>query len=246
MKAVGYCRAEPDSPVAAQELADQREAIAREVARRGWTLVDVFEDNAGGHSLGDRAGLDRALGAVESRAARSLIVTDMARLCTDWDGISWLLQAGRRRKWALVAIREDIDTAEASARPLLSVADGLVPVIAYVTFDCADPDALADFWAAATGFRKESAPESGQYAVISNLSGRGPALWFNKVAEPKVVKNRVHVCLNARSIDAEAERLTALGAQKAAVHSSASGTRWIVMHDPEGNEFCLVPASRTT
>jgi len=245
MKAVGYCRAEPDSPVAAQELADQRTAITSEVARRGWSLVDVFEDTAGGHSLNHRSGLDRALGAVESRTARSLVVTDMSRLCTDWDGVSWLLQAGKRRKWNLVSIRDDVDTGEASARSLLAVADGLAPVIAYVTFDCAEPGALADFWAAATGFRKESGPAPDQYAVISNLSGRGPALWFNKVPEPKAVKNRVHVCLNARSVDDEAERLIALGAQKEAVHTSSSGSRWIVMRDPEGNEFCLVSASRT-
>jgi predicted enzyme related to lactoylglutathione lyase len=246
MKAVGYCRAEPDSTTAAPDLAEQRDVVASEIARRGWSLVDVFEDVAGGQSLNGRDGLDRALGAVESRAARALVVTDMARLCTDFDGISWLLQSGRRRNWALVAIREDIDTTEASTRPLLALADGLVPVIAYVTFDCAQPEALADFWAAATGFRKESSPVPDQYAVLSNLSGRGPALWFNKVPEPKVVKNRVHVCLNSRSIDDEAERLIALGAQKAAVHSSSSGKTWIVMRDPEGNEFCLVPASRTT
>ena len=107
----------------------------------------------------------------------------MSRLCTDWDGISWLLQSGQRRNWALVSIREDIDTATASARSLREVAGGLVPVIAYVTFDCDDPDALADFWAAATGFRKESAPAPDQYSVVSNLSGHGPALWFNKVPE---------------------------------------------------------------
>jgi predicted enzyme related to lactoylglutathione lyase len=246
MKAVGYCRAEPDSSTAAQDLAQQRDVIASGVARRGWSLVGVYQDEAAGHSLKGRDGLDRALGVVESRAARALVVTDMARLCTDWDGISWLLQAGRRRKWALVSLREYIDTTEPSTRPLLALADGLAPVIAYVTFDCAAPEALADFWAAATGFRKESTPAPDEYAVVSNLAGRGPALWFNKVPEPKVAKNRVHVCLNARSVEDEAERLIALGAQKVAVHSSSSGTTWIVMHDPEGNEFCLVPASRAT
>jgi len=44
------------------------------------------------------------------------------------------------------------------------------------------------------------------------------------------------------SADHEAKRLIALGAQQEAVHSSASGKTWIVMRDPEGNEFCLVPA----
>jgi predicted enzyme related to lactoylglutathione lyase len=67
-----------------------------------------------------------------------------------------------------------------------------------------------------------------------------------KVAESKAVKNRVHVCLNARSVDDEAERLMALGAQKAEVHSSSSGSTWLVMRDPEGNEFCLLPTSRVT
>jgi predicted enzyme related to lactoylglutathione lyase len=245
MQAVGYCRAQQASTTAAQELAAQRSAIAAEAARRSWSLAAVFDDTADGHSMLGRAGLDRALAAVESRTARALVVTDMTRLSTTFHGVAWLLRSTRRRNWTLVSIEEDIDTAEAATRPLLAVADGLVPVIAYVTFDCARPDALADFWAAATGYRKESTSESAQYAVVSDLASLGPALWFNKVPEPKITKNRVHICLNARAVEDEVERLVALGAEKAEVHSSPSGKTWVVMRDPEGNEFCLVPAARS-
>jgi hypothetical protein len=244
MQAVGYCRAEQASTNAAQDLAAQREAIAAEAARRGWSLMAVFDDTADGLSMRDRPGLDHALAAVESRTASALVVTDLPRLCTSYDGVAWLLHSTRRRGWTLVSISEDIDTAAAGTRPLLAVADGMIPVIAYVTFDCAQPDALADFWAAATGYRKESTHESAQYAVVSDLSGGGPALWFNKVPEPKITKNRVHICLNARTLEDEVERLVGLGAEQSEVHSTSAGKTWVVMLDPESNEFCLVPASR--
>jgi hypothetical protein len=65
------------------------------------------------------------------------------------------------------------------------------------------------------------------------------------VPEPKVVKNRVHICLNVQALGDEVERLICLGATKAEGHSSSSGKRWVVMRDPEGNEFCLVPVART-
>ena len=245
MQAVGYCRADQTSATATQDLAVQRDAIAAEAARRGWSLGAVFDDIAGGRSMRDRAGLDRALATVESSTARALIVTDMTRLCTTGDGVAWLLRSSRRRSWTLVSIKEGIDTAEAGMHPLLEGADGLPPVIAYVTFDCARPDALADFWAAATGYRKESTRESAQYAVVSDLSGHSPALWFNQVPEPKITKNRVHICLNVRTLDDEVERLVGLGAEKSEVQSSSSGKTWVVMRDPEGNEFCLIPTQRS-
>jgi predicted enzyme related to lactoylglutathione lyase len=240
MRVVGYCRADPASPGIPTDLASQRSAITAEADRRGWTLVDAFEDVTPGHSLLQRGGLDGALGAVESRAAKALIVTDMTRLCTSLEDTAWLLHSSKRRSWTLVSIAEPVDTSDPRSQPLLTVFDSYSPVLAYVTFDCAEPDALADFWAAVTRSRKEWTPEHGEYAVVSDLSGRGPAFWFNKVPEPKVVKNRVHVCLNAHGLNEEVERIVGLGARLAAEHSSPSGKSWVVMQDPEGNEFCLI------
>jgi predicted enzyme related to lactoylglutathione lyase len=240
MLVVGYCRADPVSASIPADLASQRSAIIAEADRRGWTLVDAVEDVAPGHSLLQREGLDKALGAVESRAAKAIIVTDMTRLSTSLEDTAWLLHSSKRRSWTLVSIVEPVDTSDPRSQPLVSVMDSCSPVLAYVTFDCAEPDTLADFWAAATRSRKEWTPEHGEYAVVSDLSGRGPAFWFNKVPEPKVAKNRVHVCLNVYGLDEEAGRLVGLGARVAAEHSSASGKSWVVMQDPEGNEFCLI------
>lgn len=143
-----------------------------------------------------------------------------------------------------MSITEQLTSDDAAAGPLLAVFDGFAPTVRSLTFDCHDPDALAEFWAAATGYRKESSPEPGEYALISDLSGRGPAFWFNKVPEAKTAKNRVHVDLNVRALDEEVERLVRLGGVKAHEHLSASGKAWVVMRDPEGNEFCLVRVAR--
>jgi hypothetical protein len=72
-----------------------------------------------------------------------------------------------------------------------------------------------------------------------------PVLWFNRVPEAKTAKNRVHVDLNVRLLDEAVERLAGLGAEKAEQHSSPSGKAWVVMRDPEGNEFCHVQAARS-
>jgi predicted enzyme related to lactoylglutathione lyase len=244
MHAVGYCRTDLVSAGAATDLADQRELISAEAARRDWTLIDIFHDIGPAHSLTAREGLHRALAVVESRQARAIIVTDMTRLSTTFEGVAWLVHASRRRSWALVSIADQSNDDRKTALPSLSFADAMAPAIAYVTFDCEEPDALATFWAAATGFRKESSPDPRTYAAVSDMAGRGPALWFNKVPEPKVVKNRLHICLNTQSLPAEIEKLTSLGARHSATHSSPSGKTWAIMLDPEGNEFCVIPASR--
>ncbi len=76
------------------------------------------------------------------------------------------------------------------------VLDGFAPVIRSVTFGCQDPDALAGFWAAATGYRKGAWPEPGDCAVISDLAGQGPVFWFNRVPQllPPPGSTRGRVC----------------------------------------------------
>jgi predicted enzyme related to lactoylglutathione lyase len=60
------------------------------------------------------------------------------------------------------------------------------------------------------------------------------------VAEPKAVKNRMHVDIEVADIHAEAERLVSLGATKVSeAPCSEHGSTWLLMHDPEGNEFCV-------
>jgi predicted enzyme related to lactoylglutathione lyase len=112
--------------------------------------------------------------------------------------------------------------------------------LANITIDCADPEVLAEFWAAALGYVKQSAPEAGgDCTAVANPCGRRPRLLFRKVSELKVVKNRVHLDLAAENMDAEVDRLVARGARKLRTCHEQVRT-WTMMTDPEGNEFCIL------
>jgi len=111
-----------------------------------------------------------------------------------------------------------------------------------VTFDCHDPGAVAQFWSAVTGYavEKVSAPGN-EYWVASPPDDAWPRLVFVKVPEPKVVKNRVHldVLPAARDQDREVERLLGLGATIVDDRRELTPGGWVVLADPEGNEFCV-------
>jgi predicted enzyme related to lactoylglutathione lyase len=106
-----------------------------------------------------------------------------------------------------------------------------------VTFDCADPRSLARFWSEVTGYEAtEARDDFVRLRAPDHRSVRH--LLFFKVPEPKTVKNRMHVDLATRDVEAEVARLVALGATEVD-RREGNGTRWVVMQDPEGNEFCL-------
>lgn len=127
-----------------------------------------------------------------------------------------------------------------------------------ITFDCPDPDALARFWAAALGYVVQPPPEGfetweafltsigvpesehGSRSACVDPEGKGPRLFFQRVPEPKAVKNRVHLDVSVGSdrVDTEVRRLVELGAAKVREHDEL-GERWVVMSDPAGNEFCV-------
>jgi hypothetical protein len=69
------------------------------------------------------------------------------------------VRPGTAATWAPGRLSADPRYARGTALPTLPFADAMAPAIAYVTFDCEEPDALATFWAAATGLRKESSPD---------------------------------------------------------------------------------------
>ena len=73
--------------------------------------------------------------------------------------------------------------------------------------------------------------------VLVEAPGVTPRLWFQKVPEPKVVKNRVHLDLGCDDLAAEVARLVALGA---AAPKSVPDHGLVVLQDPEGNELCLM------
>jgi predicted enzyme related to lactoylglutathione lyase len=105
-----------------------------------------------------------------------------------------------------------------------------------VTFDCADPPALAAFWSAA--LELPIAQSMPYFAMLQSPDGADPRYLFIKVPEGKTVKNRVHIDLRADQAEAEIERLVSLGASRGDSHDQY-GVRWTVMQDPEGNEFCV-------
>ena len=107
-----------------------------------------------------------------------------------------------------------------------------------LVLDCADPQRLAEFWAAALDYVNVGA--AGAYVALYPRNGNGPKLLLQQVIDAKTSKNRMHIDIDAADIDAEADRLARLGAQRATASSCHEhGNSWIVMADPEGNEFCI-------
>ncbi|MEO1062072.1 MAG: VOC family protein [Actinomycetota bacterium] len=105
-----------------------------------------------------------------------------------------------------------------------------------VTMDCTDAPKVAAFWSAAL---ERPVDEGGNPFFVSiGRESAGPAMFFIAVPEPKSVKNRVHLDLIADDRRAEIERLVGLGATFVA-DKDEWGVSWTVMHDPEGNEFCI-------
>lgn len=103
-----------------------------------------------------------------------------------------------------------------------------------VTFDCADALRVATFWAATLGSDVDEESTSDK-AYVEAPGWGGPNMWFNRVPEPKIAKNRMHLDLRAPGdVHAEVERLQGLGAT-----TVREGIELVVMADPEGNEFCV-------
>jgi hypothetical protein len=139
-----------------------------------------------------------------------------------------------------------------------------------VTVDCADPRALARFWALALGYDPAPAPdgaaswdawfdaqgvapdERDDAAYLADPSGRLPTLTFLRVPEPKTAKNRLHLDVKASggravpqerreaAIRAKVAELVAAGARPLQEHAGPRGLDHVVLADPEGNELCVV------
>ena len=108
--------------------------------------------------------------------------------------------------------------------------------------DTADPAGLAKFWQDALGWRRTFA---GDDEVVleppqgSPEDGVAPDLLFLRVPEGKAAKNRLHLDLRPQDQAAEVTRLEGLGARRADVGQGAD-VSWVVMADPDGNEFCVL------
>ena len=110
-----------------------------------------------------------------------------------------------------------------------------------VAVDCRDAERLATFWCAALGAevdRRWRDAHGVEYVQIG--TGDGPLLLFQPVPEDRSGKNRLHLDLAPRTgtQEAEVERLVELGATRLA---DPPEDPWVVLADPEGNEFCVLP-----
>jgi predicted enzyme related to lactoylglutathione lyase len=107
-----------------------------------------------------------------------------------------------------------------------------------LVLDCRDPQGLARFWEAALGYVTLGA--IGNYVLLVPVGGSGPKLLLQKVSEPKAGKNRMHLDIETPMVEQVSVRLEQLGATRISPEIVAEhGQRWIVMTDPEGNEFCV-------
>lgn len=120
-----------------------------------------------------------------------------------------------------------------------------------IVVDCHDPAAQASFWSAALGYHVVRS-ENGQVEIAAwerdpadiaeqvRLAPAVPTLVFVTVPEGKTVKNRLHLDLRPvdSTIEAEVQRLIGLGARRADVGQGS--VPWVVLADPEGNEFCVL------
>ncbi|WP_433268443.1 VOC family protein [Micromonospora vinacea] len=131
-----------------------------------------------------------------------------------------------------------------------------------VTFDCAEPVRVGRFWCEVLGYVPPSPPEGfptwddaeragqGSWFACSDPSGAGPRLYFQRVPEGKVVKNRVHLDVRVgtglvgeerlAALEAECARLIPLGAVRGQLLlADGENESCLNMQDVEGNEFCL-------
>jgi hypothetical protein len=146
-----------------------------------------------------------------------------------------------------------------------------VSVPIQLVVDCADPDRLTAFWGPALGYQVPPPPdgfdtwnaywvkvgvpedelEDGNDMLV-DPDGAGPRIWFQKVPEGKVVKNRLHLDLNAsggRTVPIETRRERVIAMADRLIEAGATRLRVLeeegldhygeVMQDPEGNEFCI-------
>jgi predicted enzyme related to lactoylglutathione lyase len=107
-----------------------------------------------------------------------------------------------------------------------------------LVLDCADPDRLAQFWSEALDYANVGS--AGAYVALYPRLGSGPKLLLQGVTEAKTAKNRMHLDIEVPDIHREVDRLVALGASRLKDEPcSEHGSTWVLMADPEGNEFCV-------
>ncbi len=111
--------------------------------------------------------------------------------------------------------------------------------VGFLAIDTHDLDKLASFWEQALPHSKRVYEDQDEGEIILKTDD-GWRLAFYKVDDEKVVKNRLHLDLVPDDRDAEVARLEGLGARRVDIGQNEDEISWIVMADPEGNEFCIL------
>ena len=149
------------------------------------------------------------------------------------DDVSWLVMADPEgNELCVVSHLGSVGKDPASAFA------GIGPVAALV-FDCTDPEAIAPFWAAATGWPVLGRDDQGVW--LRDDRGAFPYVHMHRDSEPNTPKLRVHLDVAPFSVDdhlAEVTRLRAAGAEP--IDIGQGDVRWTVLTDPEGNELCVL------
>jgi predicted enzyme related to lactoylglutathione lyase len=108
-----------------------------------------------------------------------------------------------------------------------------------IVVDSEDPGRLARWWAEALGY--QIVHEEPDEVEIRRSADEMPGLLFGTSPDPKTVKNRLHIDLRPDDQEAEVERLVNMGARP--VDIGQHDVSWVVLADPEGNEFCVLASS---
>ena len=111
-----------------------------------------------------------------------------------------------------------------------------------LVIDCHDYVLVGTFWSRVLGYEiteQSDGPEN-YHVALQGPDGAGPTILVDRTPDQKVSKNRLHIDVNAtdRSHDEEVERILALGATRADIGQGEQS--WVVLADPEGNEFCVL------
>jgi predicted enzyme related to lactoylglutathione lyase len=107
--------------------------------------------------------------------------------------------------------------------------------ISFATLDANDPERLATFWAELLGTSVEERSDGGRFVFLAPVHGH--LLAFQRVPEPKLGKNRMHLDVRVEDLEAATEAVVALGGSWEGQELELDDATWRTLRDPEGNEF---------
>ena len=221
-------------PIVAEEADEVVVAPPQGDSAQQGQLPLIFVRASGVKTTKNRVHLDLASVSVDQQAALVARLEELGarRLDIGQGAVSWVVMADPEgNEFCVVSHLGSVGKDPASAFA------GIGPVAA-VVFDCADPEGIAPFWAAATGWPALGRDDQGVW--LRDVTTGGPYLDLHRVSEPKQGRLRVHLDLAPFAADdhtAEVERLRAIGAREA--DAGQTSVRRIVLTDPEGNELSV-------